>query len=221
MYAARQLPQTKIRFSKINTILRLNCSVVFQAGFISYFRCLFWINVTLVRQPSSGFPIPTIPPAIAQSCMLAGSQWCSRYPETFERYVIRATWWVQRSDDAGPFASRLTCFVRWIWAKFQRPLHLADWKPGCAASRSMTHLRLNYLAVCHVHQEVLDLVDVNLYALIEEFVSRNKTCASMFGKWLVQIRWSLATVTTSSAALFQGIRRFLFFSDLLDIVSPL
>lgn len=45
---------------------------------------------------------------------------------------------------------------------------------------TMTQRRLNSLAVCHVHQQVLDLVDVD--ALIEEFVSRNETRASMFGK---------------------------------------
>ena len=42
----------------------------------------------------------------------------------------------------------------------------------------MTQLRLNSLTVCHVHHELLDLVDVN--ALIEE-VLRNDTRVSMFG----------------------------------------
>ena len=45
---------------------------------------------------------------------------------------------------------------------------------------TMTQLRLNSLAVCHVHQEILDVVDVD--ALLEDFVSRNETRASMFGK---------------------------------------
>ena len=45
---------------------------------------------------------------------------------------------------------------------------------------TMTQKRLNSLAVCHVHQEILDLVDVD--ALIDEFISRNETRASMFGK---------------------------------------
>ena len=45
---------------------------------------------------------------------------------------------------------------------------------------TMTQVRLNSLAVCHVHQEVLDVIDVD--ALINEFVSRNETRASMFGK---------------------------------------
>jgi hypothetical protein len=36
----------------------------------------------------------------------------------------------------------------------------------------MTQQRLNSLAVSHIHQEVLDLVDVD--ALIEEFVSRTE-----------------------------------------------
>jgi len=44
----------------------------------------------------------------------------------------------------------------------------------------MTKLRLNSLAVCYVHQELLDLVDVNV--LIEEFVARNDTRVFMFGK---------------------------------------
>jgi hypothetical protein len=45
---------------------------------------------------------------------------------------------------------------------------------------TMIQQRLNSLAVCHVHQEVLDLVDVG--ALIEEFISRNDTRAFIFGK---------------------------------------
>lgn len=45
---------------------------------------------------------------------------------------------------------------------------------------TMTQQRLNSLAVCHVHQEVLDLVNVD--GLIEEFISRNDTRACMFGK---------------------------------------
>ena len=44
----------------------------------------------------------------------------------------------------------------------------------------MTQLRPNYLAVCHIHHEVLDLTDVD--ALIEEFISRNEARAVMFGK---------------------------------------
>ena len=44
---------------------------------------------------------------------------------------------------------------------------------------TMTQLRLNSLAVCHVHQELLDLVDAD--ALINEFVSKNETRVSMFG----------------------------------------
>ena len=43
----------------------------------------------------------------------------------------------------------------------------------------MTQLHLNSVAVCHVHQEVLDLIDMR--ALMEEFISRNETHASMFG----------------------------------------
>jgi len=43
---------------------------------------------------------------------------------------------------------------------------------------TMTQLRLN--SICHVHQERLDLVDVN--ALTEQFISRNDACVSMFGK---------------------------------------
>ena len=49
-----------------------------------------------------------------------------------------------------------------------------------ALRRLKTWLRLNFLAVCHVHQEVLDVIDVD--ALMNEFVSRNETSASMFGK---------------------------------------
>ncbi len=45
---------------------------------------------------------------------------------------------------------------------------------------TMTQLRLNSLAVCHVRQEELDLVDVD--TLVDEFVSRNETHAYMFGK---------------------------------------
>jgi hypothetical protein len=45
---------------------------------------------------------------------------------------------------------------------------------------TMIQQRLNSLAVCHMHQEVLDLVDVG--ALIEEFISRNDTRAFIFGK---------------------------------------
>ena len=45
---------------------------------------------------------------------------------------------------------------------------------------TMTQKRLNSLAVCHIHQEILDLVDVD--ALIDEFISRNETRASMFGE---------------------------------------
>jgi len=45
---------------------------------------------------------------------------------------------------------------------------------------TMTQLRLNFLTVCTVHQELLDLIDVN--ALIEQFVSRNDTRVSIFGK---------------------------------------
>ena len=44
---------------------------------------------------------------------------------------------------------------------------------------TMTQLRLNSVAVCHVHQEVFDVIDVR--ALMEEFISRNETRASMFG----------------------------------------
>ena len=45
---------------------------------------------------------------------------------------------------------------------------------------AMIQLRLNSRTVCHVRQELVDLVDVN--ALIEEFVSRNDTRVSVFGK---------------------------------------
>lgn len=45
---------------------------------------------------------------------------------------------------------------------------------------TMTQQRLNSLAVCHVHQELLDSIDVD--ALMQEFVSRNDTRACMFGK---------------------------------------
>ena len=44
---------------------------------------------------------------------------------------------------------------------------------------TMTQLRLNSLAICHVHREDLDLVDVDV--LIEEFVNRNEKRAFMFG----------------------------------------
>jgi len=44
----------------------------------------------------------------------------------------------------------------------------------------MTQLHLKSLAVCYVHQEPLDLVDVN--AMIKQFVSRNDTRMAMFGK---------------------------------------
>ena len=43
----------------------------------------------------------------------------------------------------------------------------------------MTQLRLISLAVRHVHQELLDLVDVD--ALMNEFVAKNETRVSMFG----------------------------------------
>lgn len=45
---------------------------------------------------------------------------------------------------------------------------------------TMTQQRLNSLAVCHVHQELLDSIDVA--ALMQEFVSRNDARACMFGK---------------------------------------
>jgi len=45
---------------------------------------------------------------------------------------------------------------------------------------TMNQRRLNAVAVCHVHQEVLDLVNVD--TLMAEFVSKNETRASMFGK---------------------------------------
>lgn len=44
---------------------------------------------------------------------------------------------------------------------------------------TMTQVRLNSLAVCHVHQKLLDLVDVD--ALINEFISKNERRVSMFG----------------------------------------
>jgi hypothetical protein len=45
----------------------------------------------------------------------------------------------------------------------------------------MTQQNLNSLAVSRIHQEVLDLVDVDA-ALVEEFVFSNETRAPMFGK---------------------------------------
>ena len=45
---------------------------------------------------------------------------------------------------------------------------------------TMTQVRLNSLAVCHVYQEVLDVIDVDM--LINEFVSSKETRAFMFGK---------------------------------------
>ena len=45
--------------------------------------------------------------------------------------------------------------------------------------RTMTQNRLNAVAVCHVHQNLLDNLDVK--KLIEVFVSRNDTRRSMFG----------------------------------------
>jgi len=41
----------------------------------------------------------------------------------------------------------------------------------------MTQLPLYSLTVCHVHQELVDLVDVNAV-----FISRNDPRVSMFGK---------------------------------------
>ena len=45
---------------------------------------------------------------------------------------------------------------------------------------TMKQPRLNALAVLHIHQDVLDSVDVD--ALIEEFVFKNETRRSMFGQ---------------------------------------
>jgi hypothetical protein len=45
---------------------------------------------------------------------------------------------------------------------------------------TMTQQNINSLAVSHIHQEALDLNDVG--ALMEEFVLRKETRASMFGK---------------------------------------
>ena len=54
---------------------------------------------------------------------------------------------------------------------------------------TMTQLRLNSLAVRHVHQELLDLVDVD--ALINEFVSKNETRVSTFGNCILTVLCSV------------------------------
>jgi len=45
---------------------------------------------------------------------------------------------------------------------------------------TMTQQRLNSVAVCHVHQEELDNIDVEI--LIDQFIARNETCVILFGK---------------------------------------
>ena len=60
-------------------------------------------------------------------------------------------------------------------------LHVAVRHSNCLLGSMMTQVRLNSLTVCHVHQEVLHVIDVD--ALINEFVSS----ASMFGKWLCTV----------------------------------
>ena len=45
---------------------------------------------------------------------------------------------------------------------------------------SMTQMRLNHLAVLHVHQEMTDNVDI--VAIAKEFVSKCDSRSSMFGQ---------------------------------------
>ena len=45
---------------------------------------------------------------------------------------------------------------------------------------SMTQSRLNAVALCHVHQQILDNVDMN--KLAAEFVSRSQTRKAVFGQ---------------------------------------
>jgi hypothetical protein len=49
---------------------------------------------------------------------------------------------------------------------------------GTILRSTMAQQRLNSVAVCHVHQEFLDLVDVN--RLTDEFISRNDVRGSVF-----------------------------------------
>jgi len=58
----------------------------------------------------------------------------------------------------------VTCFVCRSGEKFQRVRRLKTWLRS-----TMTQVRLNSLAVCHIHQEVIDVIDVVM--LINEFVS--------------------------------------------------
>ena len=44
---------------------------------------------------------------------------------------------------------------------------------------TMSQTRLNAVAVCHVHQDILDAIDIA--ALVKLFVSRNDTRLYMFG----------------------------------------
>jgi hypothetical protein len=44
---------------------------------------------------------------------------------------------------------------------------------------SCGHLRLNNLAICHVHKEILDTIDIS--SLMNEFVLANDKRATVFG----------------------------------------
>ena len=44
---------------------------------------------------------------------------------------------------------------------------------------SMSQVRLNSIAMCHVHHDLLDILDLN--ALMNEFISRNEWRQKFFG----------------------------------------
>jgi hypothetical protein len=54
---------------------------------------------------------------------------------------------------------------------------------------SCGQLRLNNLAICHVHKEILDTLDIS--SLMNEFVLANDKRAAVFGHLQVQTRSSL------------------------------
>ena len=64
----------------------------------------------------------------------------------------------------------------------------------------MTQERLNSVAVCHIHQDLLNRIDMD--AVMHDFVSRSEIRKNIFGNILAWLElWSIVIIELTTAAI--------------------
>lgn len=125
------------------------------------------------------------------------------YPEfnisdlSLQLAMFRRQYEMSKVDDAVKLLRTMSADMRNMFSEVEKLIRLllvipcssADAERSFSALRrlktwlrsTMTQHRLNSVAVCHCHQDLLDNVDIN--EIMQQFVSSNESRVKVFGTW--------------------------------------